>query len=306
MQSLRLLKEEGMGGTRLDIEKYVSDEMDKYKGTAFPVKAGLLTRMTVRKADCRDLHPNPADEFSMKEVGPSHRIIAEYEQEFLTNMKNSPYYYKGEPVIVEKMYPEGYMIVNGHHRWAAAMRIGQKTIPVKVVNLTHEEDVREMLQRSGSRKRVSMDLDEVVLCSREDDLSEKALPDQDSQVIKEPLRLGIPALFRYFRMKGYDLWVYTARYVSFDDIQKYLNSYHAEVDGVITGSGGKTGVSQEERKRIEKLVRDRYLETVHIDHNMVMRISSRTKSFDEYKLTGSAAGWSREIMEIAEAFKEDE
>ena len=47
-------------------------------------------------------------------------------------------YIVNEPIPVEKMYPEGYMILNGHHRWAAALRLGQPEIPVKIVNLTHE------------------------------------------------------------------------------------------------------------------------------------------------------------------------
>ncbi|MBP3241914.1 MAG: ParB N-terminal domain-containing protein [Oribacterium sp.] len=38
----------------------------------------------------------------------------------------------GDPIIVEKMYPDGYMILNGHHRWAAATRLGLK----KVLSLT--------------------------------------------------------------------------------------------------------------------------------------------------------------------------
>ena len=29
-----------------------------------------------------------------------------------------------EPLIVEKVHPEGYMLLNGHHRWAAALKTG--------------------------------------------------------------------------------------------------------------------------------------------------------------------------------------
>ncbi|MBR0409403.1 MAG: hypothetical protein IJI25_00145 [Eubacterium sp.] len=67
-----------------------------------------------KKADCSSLHPNPYDEFSQPEVGPSYRIISEYESRYLDAMKHGRYYYfyyKNEPILVEKMYPEGYMIL---------------------------------------------------------------------------------------------------------------------------------------------------------------------------------------------------
>ena len=96
-------------------EKHLEDELAKYNGVSFPVKAGMLQRLLVKKLSCLKLHPNPDDEFSKPEVGPSFRIISEYESKFRRNeeLDNTD---TEEPVVVEKMYPDGYMIINGHHR----------------------------------------------------------------------------------------------------------------------------------------------------------------------------------------------
>ena len=39
-----------------------------------------------------------------------------------------------DPIMVAKMENGEYMIVNGHHRWAAAVKVGLKQVRVVVVN----------------------------------------------------------------------------------------------------------------------------------------------------------------------------
>jgi len=39
-----------------------------------------------------------------------------------------------EPIMVAKMDHGDYMIVNGHHRWAAAIKVGLDKVRVIVVN----------------------------------------------------------------------------------------------------------------------------------------------------------------------------
>lgn len=94
----------------------------------------LILCLLTHKASCNKLHPNPTDEFCMPKIGPSYRIISGYEKKFREAINNgeSPEKGWGDPIIVEKMYPDGYMILNGHHRWAAATRLGLK----KVLSLT--------------------------------------------------------------------------------------------------------------------------------------------------------------------------
>ncbi|WP_022760235.1 ParB/RepB/Spo0J family partition protein [Butyrivibrio sp. AD3002] len=59
-----------------------------------------------------------------------------------------------EPIVVEKVSPDGYLILNGHHRWAAARNAGLQNVPVEIVNLTQEDDIRKMLKNSDRQKRV--------------------------------------------------------------------------------------------------------------------------------------------------------
>ena len=65
------------------------------------------------------------------------------------------------------------MILNGHHRWAAALRTDIKRIPVNIINITHEVDIENMLRLSDHDKRVSLDLDEVILGFTDEDELER-------------------------------------------------------------------------------------------------------------------------------------
>ena len=60
-------------------------------------------------------------------------------------VKDDPW---GESIMVQKIHPSGYMILNGHHRWAAALRLGIKRVPIKILNLTHEDDIINIIERS--------------------------------------------------------------------------------------------------------------------------------------------------------------
>ena len=64
---------------REEFKKHLENELHKYNGVAFPVKSGILHRLLTKQALCIRLHPNPDDEFSKPDVGPSFRIIGEYE-----------------------------------------------------------------------------------------------------------------------------------------------------------------------------------------------------------------------------------
>ena len=59
-------------------------------------------------------------------------IISRYEHDYLL-LKDNPLNAESiaggisEPIIVQRTKPEGYMILNGHHRWAAAVQTGMKS-----------------------------------------------------------------------------------------------------------------------------------------------------------------------------------
>jgi len=92
---------------------FILEEVKKYEGVAVPVKAGFLERSLKKKAKLTELHPNPADEFCMPEIGPNNQIISDY----ATKMKEArmlmaePWRDWDGPLIVEKMRPDGYMVI---------------------------------------------------------------------------------------------------------------------------------------------------------------------------------------------------
>ena len=195
-----------MAGTGTSFDEFIAEEVKKYKGIYVPVKAGILRRAIIRKARLSRLHPNPDDEFCMPKVGPNYQIISEYIRSFRLERAHSKNYCE-EPLTVEKVRPDGYLILNGHHRWAAALRLGYSRIPIRIVDLTRDTDIKTILKNTRHDKRVTLDLDEVVFRKPGEGPLEKPLPFPAGRIYKERLRLGIPALFHYLNKKGYDIWV---------------------------------------------------------------------------------------------------
>ncbi|NLL74104.1 MAG: ParB N-terminal domain-containing protein, partial [Clostridiales bacterium] len=91
-------------------------------------KASLWERLTTKKTNVDNLSPNPLDEFSNPKIGPSDSAVSKYMKEIGTTGKIS------EPITVQKLTSGGYEIVNGHHRWLAAIKTGLKQVPIKIKN----------------------------------------------------------------------------------------------------------------------------------------------------------------------------
>ncbi len=294
-----------MAISKTAFDEFIAQEIRDSRGTRFPVKVSVLERLLTKQARCTDLHPNPDDEFCDPEIGPCYRIISEYQHQYVNTLRTSEQYYEGEPIIVERMHPDGYRIVNGHHRWAAALRIGAEKIPVRVVNLAHRDDVKKILENSRHTKRAAFDLDEVIFREEGDAPLERALPFPWKNLYKERIRLGAPALFHELAVNGYDIWVYSARYLSSDYVQKLFARYHVKVDGVMTAIGkrAKTG---DDGQSLEKMISEKYAFTLHIDNDSVLQIFPGTKDFREFPLGGEAADWSHEAMDALARIEEAE
>ena len=202
-----------MGKTQLD--EYVAKDLEKQKGVSIPVHAGLLERLLVRKTACSNLHPNAEDEFSMPSVGPSYRIISEYETKFreALHMDRDPF---DDPLMVEKLRPHGYLLLNGHHRWAAAMRCQIKRVPIKIINCATESDIKTIIEKSQHDKRTTIDLDEVIFCAADGPAADKSLPLPLKRMQNASIRLGIPALLYELGGHGFDIWIYTSQYYSLE------------------------------------------------------------------------------------------
>ena len=292
-----------MAGGNTRFQEFLAQEVKKYKGIYVPVKAGLLKRVFLREMPLKKIHPNPDDEFCAPEVGPNNEIISRYMQVFADNHLHHMKHYCEDPVLIEKIRPGGYMILNGHHRWAAALRLGYKRIATRTVNLTGEMDVKLMLQNSVHDRRATLDLDEVVFAKDASVPPEKALAFPFNKLYKERLRLGVPALFRLLNREGWDVWVYTAEYYSLEYIKRLFRKYHVQVTGVVTGAARKAGKGS--AAGLEKLVRGRYRSTLHIDSETVLLTRSTGGEFREFRLPGENV-WSAEVMDIVGRLKRDE
>jgi len=285
-------------------DEYISEEVSKYRGEYRPLRSGILRRLFVRKLACGRIHPNPDDEFCDPKIGPNYEIVSRYSEQIReARVKDRNPQLFEERVIIERIYPDGYIMLNGHHRWAAAIRMALPKLRVKVVNLTQVSDIHEMLRNAKHEKRVTLDLDEVVFASDPAEEAEKPLPFPLSLRYKERLRRGIPALFHYLKREGYDIWVYSAHYYSMDHIQRFFGFYRAWVDGVVTGMGRKSRELQGNRKKLEAMIAQKYPQTIHVDNGALLRINSQTRDYEEFALSGNPATWSREIMEIIGAFE---
>lgn len=288
---------------KTEFEEFLAREVQEARSVSFPVHTSLLRRILTKKTRCRNLHPNPEDEFCDPDIGPNYSIISEYQDRFLNSLKHAGGAWEGEPIIVERLHPEGYRILNGHHRWAAALRLGLATLPIKIVNFMHEEDIKRILKNSTHTKRAALDLDEVVFAAEGEGPLEAPLSFPWDRLYPQRVRLGVPALFHFLATNGYDIWLYSSDFYSADTIQGLFRKYHVEVTGVISAVGRRT--SRLSGKELEKLIGDSYRVTLHIDSRGVVRSTAGTRQFREVELSGSAESWSDEVMRAVEAMERE-
>ena len=112
---------------------YVMDDLAAYEGKRDVVRVGLVERLIVHSVSPKELHANPDDEFADPNIGPSDNIIGEYSNEIpRLYCERKPIF--PSPIVVYKMAADGYLILNGHHRWAAAIKSGQKKVRISIIN----------------------------------------------------------------------------------------------------------------------------------------------------------------------------
>jgi RHS repeat-associated protein len=88
--------------------------------------SSLLEKLLGANVPIELLRPNPMDEFVT--VAPSDRMIAKHLRYIIEHGTIE------SPILVDKLSDGTYQIINGHHRWAAAIRAGLKKIPVKFLH----------------------------------------------------------------------------------------------------------------------------------------------------------------------------
>ena len=296
---------------QIRFQDYLKEEVDRVRGAYYPVKAGFFRQAFVRHTLTKRLHPNPEDEFCHPDIGPNYSIIGKYKEAFRRGNNILPIRASEEgdsfcePLMVQKARPDGYLILNGHHRWAAAFITGVRVVDVKVVNLTEEKDIRKMLERARSDRRVTLDLDEVVFCDKDDAFAEKTMPFPLNRIYKERVRQGIPALFHFLNVSNLDIWVYSSKYHSMEYVYYYFRRLGVRLTGVVTGTGRKNG-AKGNSEEIKKLMETKYASTIHIDAQSVMRTVTGSRECDEQALSGSPETWSREVIDAIVAWEKAE
>ena len=278
-----------------DIMEYVQKDMKKFEGIYYPLKASPLERMLITKLPPEMLHPNPDDEFTHLDVGPSLQIINDYGAKIRERTFNGDTPFE-ERLIVEKMSPKGYMIINGHHRWAAAMRNGLKRVPVTIVNLTHEQDLRDAINKSHTNKRAALDLDEVVLCFKENEKKEIGSSTLRNLFYREPLRLGIPAIINELHKYDYDVWVYTRGFRSTDYINKLIKGYNSKFDGIINGMGNRPYSATE--GDVMGMIEKKYVSSLHIELGSVLWVNSVSRDSKIFDIEDPDTNWSKKVIDI--------
>lgn len=282
---------------KTELMQYVFDDVQKYEGFRHFAKASILERLLITKRPPRLLHPNPDDEFSMPAIGPHFGIINEYCAKF-TAVGSSNDEKLQEPLYIEKMTRDGYMILNGHHRWAAAMLMGINALPVKIVNLTHEEDHRKMMEKSQNDKRVTFDFDEVLCTTEAHPRAEQEphlLIGSFEKRYKERLRWGAPTLIQELQREGFDVWIYTNNFYSVEYLQSFFHAYKVQVDGIINGVGRRKSKKAEAVYR--EMVAKKYHEVYNVDNDGVLSIQPGTREFESYDLEVSDREWANKVMD---------
>ena len=178
------------------------------------------------------------------------------------------------------------------------MRCQIKKVPIKIVNLAQDSDIEKILENSKHDKRVTLDLDEVIFRGDKDKFVEK-VPKFHLIKFKQKLKLGVPALFHYLSKQGYDIWVYSAKYYSIDDIQRFFRAYSVHVDGIITGTEKRKASNSASAVQREKLIASKYKQTLHIDNDMVLATGDiEGAKYKKYELNVPDDQWSRKTIDV--------
>ena len=115
------------------ISTRIKKDVEAYSVKRQMVRASIIDIMTVRHLSPDQMHANPDDDFVNPNIGPNEEILEKYIEEAKRNLQMGEMSFD-EAIMVSKLEDGEYMIVNGHHRWAAAIKVGLTEVRVVVVN----------------------------------------------------------------------------------------------------------------------------------------------------------------------------
>lgn len=179
----------------------------------------------------------------------------------------------------------------------------EKSIPVKIINLTHASDIIDTLEKSKRGKRASINLDDVVISAPDSKDFEKPLNFPYNRIFRERIRRGIPALFYALHEEGYDVWIYTSGFASTDYITQLFRHYHIDVDGIINGTTRLKADDNNKMKQAKSLLQEKYPVTLHIDTDSIFRTQSGSKEFEQYEIESKDERWANNVITIVRSLK---
>ena len=270
--------------------KYVENDLKNHKGLLHPIDANILFRIKTLEISPKKLHPNPEDEFSMDKFGPNWEIVSNYENDIRLREPHGLTLFD-EPIIVVKLDKGGYMLLNGHHRWMAALNVGVKKVPVKVVNCIHEDDISKRIQSSDRDKCVTIDFDEVLFSDTFQAANNK-VKFPFNHIYKKNIRENTSYIVRELQRIGYDVWIYTGSYLS----EKYLTGLFAinncKVDGIVNGLNGKRN-----SKKMKEEFRSKYKQIIHVSNEMITCVDTATRDYQSIDINVPDGQWAAAVVE---------
>lgn len=285
-------------------KKYVLEDIKNHNVLFHPVKAPIYERIKAKMVDPKILHPNPEDEFAMENIGPNWEIEGNYEQIIRDNLSVDKDAFD-EPLMGTKLDKGGYMLLNGHHRWMAALSVEvpkghavfkkyvNPKVPLKVVNVTVEEDIYKVVNKSNRHKCVTIDLDEVLLV-------DKQMKGLLGRVYKANLRDNASLLVREMHRMGFDVWAYTGSYLSEIYIRGLFKINKCNVDGVVNGVNGK-GKSV----KLRDIFRSKYKSIAHVDNSAITIVDTETRDYEILDIQADNDGWAAAVVEKITHFEKE-
>ena len=276
-------------------QKYVIDDLKYHNALSHPVKSPIVLRINSWKIDPRKLHPNPEDEFSITDVGPNWNIIGDYEKSVRFHDKRKEDLFE-DPIIAVRLDKGGYMILNGHHRWMACLKLRIPKVPVKIVNITQDDDIYKVINKSKRDKCVTIDFDEVLFADAFQD-NAPDMPFPLSLIYKKNIRDNASLLIREFQRMGYDVWVYTGSYLSQQYIEGLFFGNKCYVDGIVNGVNGKR-----DPHKLREIFRSKYHTILHVDNEALTFVNTDTKKYEMVEISASEEEWASQVVTHARDF----
>lgn len=285
-----------MVATSETYKKYVLDDLRYHKGLSHPVKSGILTRIRTKNMAPGLLHPNPLDEFSIEDIGPNWEIVSDYEKSIRFNISHNLNIIFEDPLIAVKLDKGGYMLLNGHHRWIAAINQRVKKVPVKVVNITQDEDIYAAVNKSKHDKCVTIDFDEV-LFSDSIQRNSDSITFPYNLIYKKNIRENANLLVREFQQMGYDVWIYTGSYLSDTYIRGLFRMNKCHVNGIVNGLNEKKNP-----QRLKEIFRQKYSTVLHVDNEAFTIVNTRNKKYDIVDISSAEKEWAASVVSHVKSF----